>query len=182
MISVALIAAVGQNMELGGNNSLLWNMPRDMARFRALTEGSHVIMGRRTLESIGRPLKNRVNWVVTSDPETQARKWGAHTCDADLFVCPSLSYVLRCLDRVAAVAPKTRAFVIGGASVYEDALVIADQMYLTRIEGSFEHADTFFPTYSEDEWFCTRDEHFSKDDKHAHDYRFQSFVRLRKPT
>ena len=181
MISVALIAAVGQNMELGGNNSLLWNMPRDMARFRALTDGAHVIMGRRTFESIGRPLRNRVNWVVTSNKEL-ARDWRPCEGEGSLIVCPSMHHVLRRLDRIVSVEHKTRAFVIGGSSMYEDALTIADQMYLTRIEGSFAQADTFFPSYSEDEWFCSRDEHFTKDDKHAYDYRFQSFVRLRKPT
>lgn len=182
MISVSLIAAVGQNKELGGNNSLLWNMPNDMARFQALTQGAHVIMGRRTFESIGRPLRNRVNWVVTSRPKALALKWPESLANGNLLLCPSLHRALRALDRISDSFLNTRVFIIGGASVYEEAMIIADQMYLTRIEGSFAQADTFFPAYAEKEWFCSRDEHFTKDDRHEYDYRFQSFIRLRKPT
>lgn len=131
---VSIIAAIGKNRELGKNNQLLWNIPSDMKRFRELTMGHPVIMGRKTFESIGRPLPNRTNIVVTKQQDFHPE--GVRVCES--------------LERAVEVAnsiDSTEIFIIGGAQIYGQAIDIADRLYLTIIDQSFD-ADAFFPDYS----------------------------------
>lgn len=131
---LSIIAAIGKNRELGKNNQLLWNIPSDMKRFRELTMGHPVIMGRKTFESIGRPLPNRTNIVVTKQQDFHPE--GVRVCES--------------LERAVEVAnsiDSTEIFIIGGAQIYGQAIDIADRLYLTIIDQSFD-ADAFFPDYS----------------------------------
>jgi dihydrofolate reductase len=131
---VSIIAGIGKNRELGAENKLLWNIPEDMQWFRDKTNGHPVIMGRKTHESIGRVLPNRTNIIITNNPEYQ--KDGC-------FVYASLNDAIT----FAKTKDDSEIFIIGGASIYKQAIDIADKLYLTVVHADF-HADTYFPDYS----------------------------------
>ncbi len=139
---VSLIAAVAANGVIGRGGALPWRLPEDLKRFRALTLGHPVIMGRRTWESIGRPLPGRRNLVVTRNAAWRAE--GAETA-------PSLEAAL------AACAGADEAFIIGGAQLYGEALACAGRLYLTEIRAEYE-GDARFPEYDRGEWRETQRE------------------------
>lgn len=129
---LSIIAAIGDNRELGKDNKLLWDIPEDMEHFRSLTRNHTVIMGRKTYESIGHPLPDRTNIIVTSD---------------QMFTAPSGCIIAHSLDEAIQKSHDTETFIIGGASVYAQALPITDKLYLTKVRGTFD-ADAYFPDYS----------------------------------
>ena len=129
-MSIKLIAAIGKNRELGRDNTLMWNLPGDMRFFRTTTQGSTVIMGRKTYESIGRPLPKRENIVISRNTELKIE--GVH--------------VVSSLDEAIAAA-NGDAFIIGGASIYAAALPLADELILTEIDMTYPGADVFFPKF-----------------------------------
>ena len=134
---LSLIAAVAANGVIGSDNDLPWRLPEDLRRFKALTLGYPVIMGRRTFESIGRPLPGRRNIVVTRNPDYRAE--GCETCstlEAALAACQGRS------DEI---------FVIGGAQIYAGALPLAQRLYLTEIRRAFE-GDARFPDWARTAW------------------------------
>jgi dihydrofolate reductase len=133
---VALIAAIARNRIIGADNRLPWRLPEDMKRFRALTTGHAVIMGRRTWESIGKALPGRQNIVVTRDASRGAR---------DVEFVPSLDAALAC------VSLPNPVFVIGGQALYREALPRAELMYLTEIERDFP-GDARFPDFDRAQW------------------------------
>ena len=136
-MKVSLVAAIAsENRALGKDNMLIYKIPEDLKRFRKLTSGHTIIMGRKTFESIGRVLPNRINIVVTSNP---------NFFDENVIVAHSLDEALR-LAQLRDEDGET--FIIGGGQIYQDAIKRADKLYLTVIEGSPE-ADTFFPDYSD---------------------------------
>ena len=129
-----MIAAIGKNRELGKGNELLWKIPEDLKRFKELTKGHPIIMGRKTYESIGRPLPGRTNIVITRD-----QKWAAE----GVFTVISMDEALS----LAKMKPGSdEIFIIGGGQIYELGLTFADKLYLTLIEDAKE-ADSFFPEY-----------------------------------
>ncbi len=133
---VAIVAAVARNGVIGHRNRMPWHLPEDLRRFRQLTLGHAVIMGRRTFESIGGPLAGRDNIVITRSPDwTRSGCYAAHSLEAAL----------------AAVREPKDAFVIGGAQIYALALPIASRLYLTEIERDFE-GDAFFPEFDRSRW------------------------------
>ncbi len=129
-MSIKLIAAVGKNLELGKNNAMMWNLPGDMRFFRTQTQGSTVIMGRKTFESIGRPLPKRANIVISRNSRLEIE---------GVTVVSSLEE--------ATAAAGGDAFIIGGASIYAAALPIADELILTEIDMYYPGADVFFPEF-----------------------------------
>lgn len=131
---ISIIAAIGSNRELGKNNKLLWHLPEDLKRFKQLTIGHTVVMGRKTFESIGRPLPRRFNIVITRDKSYKAR---------GCIVVYTFEEALHHAWEVE----KEEIFVIGGGQIYEEAMKYTDRLLLTLVKGSFE-ADTFFPDYS----------------------------------
>ena len=132
---ISIIAAIGKNRELGKDNKLLWNIPEDLKRFRKVTIGHAVIMGQKTYESIGQALPKRENIVLSKD-----KKFLAKNCR----ICHSIK---EAIDEARKVE-KDEVFVIGGGQVYKQFLPMADKLYLTMVDKSFE-ADTFFPDYSD---------------------------------
>ena len=133
---LAIIAAVARNGVIGHRNRMPWRLPEDLKRFRQLTLGHAVIMGRRTFESIGWPLAGRNNIVVTRSPDwTRSGCHTAHSLEAALAV----------------VREPQDAFVIGGAQIYALALPIASRLYMTEIERDFE-GDAFFPEFDRSRW------------------------------
>lgn len=140
---ISLIAAIGSHRELGLNNKLLWNIPEDLARFKKITLGHPVIMGRKTFQSIGKPLPNRLNIVVTHDQNFKA--------PPKVLICNSLEEAIN----TAKKSETDEIFIIGGASIYQQAIAFADKLYLTVVkarlparQGTFT-ADAFFPDYSQ---------------------------------
>lgn len=131
---ISIIAAVGKNRELGKKNGLIWRIPDDLKRFKALTMGHPIIMGRKTYESIGRPLPGRTNIVVTRGDFSAEGCVIAHSLEEALFTAEKLN-----CDEV---------FVIGGGQIYADALLLAHRLYLTIIDDTNPSADIFFPDYT----------------------------------
>ncbi|MBQ6841260.1 MAG: dihydrofolate reductase [Bacilli bacterium] len=130
---INIIAAVGKNLELGIDNHLLWNLPSDMKYFKETTMGHLVIMGKKTYESIGRPLPGRRNIVISSSLE-----------DAKVDVAKSV-------EEAIALVGDADAFVIGGASIYKQFLALADNLYLTLVDDA-PKADVYFPSFNEDNY------------------------------
>jgi len=163
---IALIAAVASNGVIGADNRLPWRLPEDMQRFRALTTGHSVIMGRRTWESIGRPLPGRQNIVVTRAAKSASGIEFAASLDQALELA-------RLPDPV---------FVIGGEALYRDALPRAQLLYLTEIESDFE-GDAHFPAFDRSEWReLSRTAERALDDAGGFAYHFAAYERLEPPS
>lgn len=149
MPKINIIAAIGQNRELGKDNKLLWHIPEDLKRFKKLTTGHVVIMGRKTFESIGRPLPNRTNIVITHDRNYTYTAKGCvvtHSIEEALEIAYRKYRKARPCDKQGQPLKK-EIFIIGGGQIYKQTLPLADRLYLTIVEGNFD-ADTFFPNYS----------------------------------
>lgn len=165
MKTISIIAAVADNGAIGKNNDLIWRLPNDLKRFKQLTDGHTIVMGRRTFESLPKgALPNRKNVVMTSMPEA---------IGTSAFVCTSWEEMLDLTEKDPEV------FIIGGASVYRDALETANRMYLTRVHGEFD-ADVFFPEIDYNEWEEVFREDRKADEKHPYDYTFIDYIRKEK--
>jgi dihydrofolate reductase len=132
---ISLIVAMDKNNLIGGENKLLWNIPGELKRFREITSGHPIIMGRKTHQSIGRVLPNRTNIIITRDQDYQVD--GA-------IVVHSLE---EALEKAKSEIGSDEIFVIGGGQIYAQALPVTDRLYLTIVEGEYE-GDTHFPDYS----------------------------------
>jgi dihydrofolate reductase len=133
---VAIVVAVSDNGVIGARNQLPWRIPGDLARFKKITMGNTLLMGRKTFESIGRPLPGRTSVVLTRDPSYRA---------------PEGVLVAHGVDEAMARAPGPEIFVIGGGEIYDLLLPATDRIYLTRVHGQYE-GDTFFELPDADEW------------------------------
>lgn len=152
---ISIIAAIGKNGELGKDNKLLWHIPEDMKRFKELTKGHVVIMGRKTFESIGKPLPNRLNIIVTRDKNYDVSKYHNN----DLKVCSSVELALELAKSLTAnnqLLATSEIFIIGGGQIFEQAMKYTDRLYMTIVTPLLQpndvnrlgQADTFFPDYS----------------------------------
>jgi dihydrofolate reductase len=164
---ISLIAAIGQNNELGRNNQLLWKLPADMQYFRDITRGHTVIMGRKTFESIGRPLPERENIVVTRDHSYYA---------PGITVVHSLDEALRfaALEQGKHFEEKqeeTEIFIIGGGELYKESIDRAQKLYITKVASSVPDADTFFPNIGP-EWKEKSSEPHVADEHNAFPFSF----------
>lgn len=162
---IILIAAIGENNELGKDNGLLWHLPNDFKRFKKLTSHHFLIMGRKTFESLPGALPTRVHIVLTKN-----RKYGKE----DAVVVYSMDEALQ------KAKSKKDVYIIGGGEIYKKGLKIADKMELTRVHSEFPEADTFFPDFSKDEWELVSEEKHEKDEKHKYDYTYETWVRKKK--
>lgn len=158
---LTLIAAASDNHVIGVNNRLPWHLPDDLKRFRALTRGQAVVMGRKTHESIGRPLPDRLNVVITRNPD-----YVAQGCR-----------VVGSLHEAVDVAGQG-AFVIGGADIYTQALPLADTVELTRVHTVLE-GDAFFPVLSAEQWKRVAAQEHPADAQHAFPFTFERWERIR---
>ena len=162
-MSISMIAAVGQRLELGYRNRLLCHLPADLRHFKEITSGHTVLMGDRTWESLPkRPLPNRRNIVITLDDVSFEGAETVHSVAA----------------AIASVRADEEAFVMGGATMYRLFLPYADKLYLTRIVSDFT-ADVWFPEIDEEEWAVERCEFRPKDEKNGYDLYFQTLIRQR---
>lgn len=162
---LALIAALARNRVIGRDNRLPWRLPADLRFFKQTTMGKPLLMGRRTWESIGRPLPGRRMMVLSRDPNYQA---------------PGCT-VARSLDEALDVAGAVpEIMVIGGASLYEQTLPLAEHLYLTRVEADLP-GDTWFPEWNEWDWRLVWEAAHPADTEHAWPYRFQRWERAGGP-
>lgn len=171
----SIIVAIAENNAIGYDNKLIYWLPNDLKRFKALTTGNTIIMGRRTFESLPKgALPNRRNIVLSRTADATAFP------GADLF--PSLDAALAdCTQRAACGDEQSNeVFIIGGASVYAEAMKIADRLCLTYIYNKPEKADTFFPSFDASEWKETFREEHEKDEKHSERYAFVNLERIKK--
>jgi dihydrofolate reductase len=133
---ISIIAAIGEERELGKDNDLIWRIRDDLRRVKELTTGHPLIMGKKTYESIGRPLPNRTNIVLTTDTEYHPEG------------CVMVQSLEEAITKAQAV-DDTEIFIFGGARVYQDTINLADRLYLTLVHATDPEADTFFPEYTQ---------------------------------
>lgn len=157
---IIAIAAIGMNNELGKDNQLIWHLPNDFKRFKTLTTGHYIIMGRKTFESFPKPLPNRTHVIIT-----RQKNYTAENC-----------IVVDSLKKAIAICPKDEdVYVIGGGEIYKQSIEHIDKLEITRVYHSFE-ADTFFPEIDTAKWELVSEEFHPKDEKHAYDFCFQTYV------
>jgi dihydrofolate reductase len=161
---ISLIAAIGKNNELGKGNTLLWHMPADMKHFKETTMAHPVIMGRKTFESIGKPLPNRRNIVITRDVKYKAP--GVETAQ-------SISGALEKLPDT-----NEEIFVIGGGELYKEFMPIADKLYITHIDAGDKDADVFFPEIIPIAWNEISHVEHKADDKNPFNYTFSVYEKF----
>ncbi len=165
---ISMIVAVAQNLVIGKNNDLVWNLPDDMKFFKEKTTGHHVIMGRKNYESIPakwRPLPNRQNVIITRNIELNI---------PDVIIVNSIELALQ----IAEEAGETEAFIIGGGEIFNMGLSLTDRIYYTDIKESFD-GDTFFPKINKNEWVETGRIPHPKDDRHSVDFDFVTFDKIK---
>jgi dihydrofolate reductase len=164
---INLIAAIGVNRELGYKNQLLCHLPNDLKYFKELTTGQFVVMGRKTYESIGHPLPNRQNIIVTRNNK---------------FVEPVGAYVYNSLEDVIHEYQQynenqNELFICGGAEIYKQSLKYADRIFLTVIENHFNKVDTWFPPFSFLDWKVTSNIQNEIDEKNPYVHSFIKYER-----
>jgi dihydrofolate reductase len=160
-MNLTLIAAMGENRVIGKDNDLIWHMPNDLKHFKQLTSGHHIIMGRKTYESVGKPLPKRTNIIVTRD-----NNYKAEGCIV----------VNRIEDAIEIASGDEQPFITGGAEIYKLALPFAHTIELTLIHGTFE-GDTFFPEFDEKNWKLESKEAHSADERNPFAYTFLRYVK-----
>lgn len=158
---LSIIVAVARNGVIGDKNSLLWHISEDLRHFKSLTSGHPVIMGRKTFESLGRPLPNRTNVVISRSVDAIAGCTVVHSFDEALALFSD---------------PAEEVFVIGGAQIYAEALPRADRFYLTRVEHDYE-GDTRFPAWKPDDWRLVASEAFPCGREYPWPFVFETYER-----
>lgn len=163
---ISIVVAVSENNAIGANGDLLWRLPNDMSHFKTVTLGHHVVMGRKTYESIPpkfRPLPGRKNIVISRHK------------NFDSEGCVSVSGLQEAVT-LAREAGETELMIIGGGEIYREAFALADKIYLTKVHHTFENADTFFPAIN-NEWEIVKNESHRADEKHRFSYDFLELER-----
>ena len=157
---ITIIAAIGKNNELGKDNDLIWYLPADLKRFKKVTTGHTIIMGRNTFESIGKPLPNRRSIIITRN-----KNYKQEGCE-----------VVHSLEEAINLVQGEKAFIIGGAQIYKESLEkgLADQLDITQVHQNFE-ADVFFPEIDPKTWQEFSREDFEADDKNKFDFSFLQY-------
>lgn len=158
---ITMIAAAAENNALGKDNELVWHLPDDFKRFKKLTTGHHIIMGRKTWESFPSPLPNRTHVVITRNTSYKAK--GA-------IVVHDMA------DALAFTKEDPNTFIIGGGEIYKIGLDYATHIELTRVHGTFE-ADAFFPSIDPSNWKLQTSEFHEKDERHAVGFTYETWIK-----
>lgn len=159
---ITIIAAAAENNALGKDNDLVWRLPDDFKRFKQLTSGHHVIMGRKTFESLPKALPNRTHIIITRRLDFKPV--------GNCIVVHSLQTALK------AAQNDEQPFIIGGGEIYKQSMDIADKIELTRVHANVE-ADTFFPEIDLRQWDLVAQEHHDKDDRHQYSFTYLTYIR-----
>lgn len=160
----SIIAAVAENRVIGKDNGLVWHMPADLKYFKQTTEGHYVIMGRKTFESFGKPLKNRTHIIVTRNKD---------------YAYPGC-YIVHKIDdafKIAEENNQSEVFILGGAEIYRQSLEHCHRLYITEIKSTF-YGDTFFPEINKNEWKEVKRSEFEPDEKNPYSYAFVIYERI----
>jgi dihydrofolate reductase len=160
---ISLIVAAAQNGVIGRDNQLIWHLPDDLKQFKRLTTGHPIIMGRKTFDSIGKPLPNRTSIVITRNQDWQFE---------GVIVVNSVNEAIEAARQTAT----TEAFVIGGAEVYKMALPVADKIYLTEVKAEFE-GDAYFSVPNKEDWQEVSRVIHATDEKHTIAFDFVELIR-----
>ncbi|WP_375632965.1 MULTISPECIES: dihydrofolate reductase [unclassified Bartonella] len=166
-ISICLIAAVAENGVIGREGAMPWHLSTDLQRFKALTLRKPIIMGRKTWDSIGRPLPERTNIVITRD---------CTFCAEGAVVAHSLSQACSLATNVASQNDVEEIFIIGGGEIFQQGLHMADKIFLTEVLASIE-GDSFFPVFDKEKWTIVQTQDIPKGDKDSHPTRFVVYER-----
>lgn len=158
---LSLIVAHDRNRVIGKNNELPWYLPEDLAFFKRVTTKNSIIMGRKTYESIGRPLPNRRTVVLSRDRSFRP---------VGVEMLRNIKLLEKCKNQ------RGDYFVIGGEDIFKQALPLVEKMHITYIDAAFE-GDTFFPEFNEDEWELVYEEKGVKDENNPYDYYFRTYLR-----
>ncbi|HEX2926630.1 MAG TPA: dihydrofolate reductase [Ruminiclostridium sp.] len=158
---ISMIWAMGRNNALGCKNRMPWHIPADFAYFKRITMGKPVIMGRKTFESLGKPLPGRINIVISRDTGYK----------------PEGCIAVNSIDEAIGYIGQEEAFIIGGAEIYRAFLPIADKLYVTEIYEEFE-ADAFFPPVDYSQWKLLSCESGTKDEKNPYEYKWMVYERI----
>jgi dihydrofolate reductase len=160
----ALIVATSLDGAIGKNNELLWQLSDDLKLFKKITTDHIIVMGRNTYHSIGRPLPNRVNVVISK----------TITALEGYLV---FSEIPTAIAKLKNEYPDKNIFFIGGASIYQEALDVVDELHISRVDAYYPDADVFFPTVNWDEWYLREAEAFSKSEKNQHNFVWLKYLR-----
>ncbi|HEA29953.1 MAG TPA: dihydrofolate reductase [Leeuwenhoekiella sp.] len=159
---ITLIAAAAEDNALGKDNELLWHLPDDFKRFKKLTTGHHIIMGRKTFQSFPKLLPNRTHVVITRQKDYH----------------PEGTHIVHDLDAALEFAAgDENIFIIGGGEIYALAMNRATHLELTRVNANFENADTFFPEIDKKQWELVEKKPHPKDEKHAYHFDYLTYVK-----
>lgn len=160
---ISCIVASAKNNVIGKDNKMPWHLPADLAYFKKITSGHHILLGRKNFESIGRPLPNRTNVIITGDKE---------------FACSNcmVTYSIEEALSVAYNNGEEEVFIIGGGMIYEQSKDLWDKIYLTEIDLEVE-GDVFFPELNWEKWELISSQENEKDDKNQYNYTFKVFHR-----
>ena len=176
---LSIIVAIAEDGAIGAKNALLWRLPNDMKRFRELTTGHTVVMGRKTFESLPNgALPNRWNVVISSNIEAVFENAIVYSNVHEAIQAYRDEYSDAPLGtRTSRPHCDDELFIIGGSSIYRQTIDLADRLYITRVHHRFDDADAFFPNFSADDWVLTEQISFPKDEKHGYPYTFQTYIK-----
>ncbi len=158
-----IVVAMGEKSEIGFENQLLWHLPKDLKHFKEITSGHPVIMGRKTYESIGKPLPNRTNIVVSRKTD-----W----FEEGILIVGSIKEAIKFAKKI-----DEEIFIIGGGKIYEQTMDIVDKLEITLVKADLE-ADTFFPKIDSKIWKKTDEICHEKDEKNQYDFCFQTYEKI----
>ncbi|PZX54798.1 dihydrofolate reductase [Algoriphagus chordae] len=166
-MKISLIAALATNHVIGKQNDLVWRLPDDFKRFKSITSDHYILMGRKTFESLGKPLPHRTHLVITRNKDYQVPE--GH------FVFENVKDAFSfCQDKEV-----SQLYVIGGGEIYCQTLPLADELVLTEVEASPE-GDTYFPEFDKDNWKVTFSEFHPADDRHQYAFSYVNYERIHK--
>ena len=170
-MKLSLIVALAQNHVIGIDNKLPWYLPNDLKYFKQVTMGKAIIMGRKTYESIGKPLPGRTNIIITRQSDYQPpSKTGS------VKVVSSLEEARDLAENLALINGQNEAMIIGGAEIYTQALNLVDRMYMTEVHAEVE-GDAYFPQFDRSQWQAVAREDFSAEGGNPYDYSFVVYER-----
>ncbi|MDR7130656.1 dihydrofolate reductase [Algoriphagus sp. 4150] len=165
-MKISLIAALATNNVIGRENDLVWRLPDDFKRFKTLTSNHYILMGRKTFESLGKPLPNRTHIVITRNKD---------------YTVPEGHYVFESVEKAFIFCQKMgvdHLYVIGGGEIYLQTLPLADELVLTEVEAT-PAGDTYFPEFNKDDWKITFSEFHPSDERHQYAFTYINYKRIR---
>ncbi|WP_417861056.1 dihydrofolate reductase [Winogradskyella sediminis] len=161
---LTIIVAAGEDNAIGNDNDLIWHLSDDLKHFKSLTNGHHIIMGRKTFESFPKPLPNRTHIVITRQTD--------YKVPSGVIVVNSLN------DALDAARSDKQPFVIGGGEIYKQAMPLVDKLEITRVHAEFDNADTFFPEIDKTKWQEVSRTTHDADEKHAYAFSFITYLKI----